>query len=127
MTDNFENFKLNFQNFEMKQIYLIKIETPQREHGSPVTPSVCHTLVGARKPMPSDLAHWHAQFSCTTTFYSTWLSHHVVVVGQYKKWCDLLLFPFSCVLGLSCRVGFLNPCLFFMAFFWLFLFKTHTL
>jgi hypothetical protein len=51
MTDNFENFKLNFQNFEMKQIYLIKklrhpsgsmealscqvYATPRREQGSP--------------------------------------------------------------------------------------------
>jgi hypothetical protein len=28
----------------MKLIYLIEIATPRREHGSPVTPSVCHTL-----------------------------------------------------------------------------------
>jgi hypothetical protein len=64
MTDDFENFKLKFQNFEMKRIYwyLIEIATPRREHESPVTPSVCHTLAGARNLTPSDLAHRHAQF-----------------------------------------------------------------
>jgi hypothetical protein len=46
----------------MKLIYLIEIATPRWEHGSPVTPSICHTPAGATKPTPSDLAHRHAQF-----------------------------------------------------------------
>jgi hypothetical protein len=55
MTDDFENFKLIFQNFEMKRIYLIKIETPRREHGSPVMPGVCHTPAGKGSPRQATL------------------------------------------------------------------------
>jgi hypothetical protein len=46
----------------MNLIYLIEIATPQQDHESPITPSICHTLAGATKPTPSDLAHRHAQF-----------------------------------------------------------------